>query len=162
MTEQALWGLLLIAYIVPFWLWQVSAHNSIETRKKLYPGRENERQLERQLINRSLLWSAGLVVLLAAWMVGMRPVGAGIILSATAFLVFLARIAQMRWNLLSNKLFRIWLAGSAVWVAAIGGWYLVFSRVGELRDEEYLFLALTLPVLFAVSIAAWRWAVRKT
>lgn len=161
MNEQALWGLLLIIYVVPFGLWQISEYNTIEARRKLYPGRASEERQDNRFTNLSLLWCVGLVAALAAWKAGWHPIGTAIVLSGVSLSTFAVRFAVRRWNLMSKRLFRFWLAGSVVWVLAIGGWYLVFSRVSELGEEEYFFLAFTPPVVTAFAIAAWCWAVRK-
>lgn len=61
------WGIILILYIVPFWLWQISRHEQIEARKKLYPGREQENTDEARHTKLSLIWCVGLVILVAPW-----------------------------------------------------------------------------------------------
>jgi len=60
-------GALLILYIVPFWIWQLVRHFDIERRKKLYPGREQEKQDEERFESISLRWCIGLVAMLALW-----------------------------------------------------------------------------------------------
>lgn len=58
-------GLILIAYIVPFWIWQISRHEAIEARKHLYPGRAKEIADEQRFTKLSLVWCVGLVILIA-------------------------------------------------------------------------------------------------
>lgn len=161
MNEQAIWGLLLILYVVPFWLWQFSEFNKIETRKKIYAGRVDEILREKRFDNLGLLWCIGLAAVLAAWKAGWHPIGTAIVLFGAIALTLVVRFAVRRLNLMSKRLFRYWVAGSVIWVLAIGGWYLVFGRVSELREEEFFFLAFMPPIIAAFAIAAWRWAVRK-
>lgn len=161
MNDQALWGLLLIVYVVPFWIWQVSEHYNIEARKKLYPGRTEEVYRDSRFNRLGLLWCVGLVAVLAAWKADWHPIGTAIVLFAAVLLTLAIRYSVRRWNLMSSRLFRFWLAGSVIWVLSIGGWYLVFGRISELRDDEYFFLAFTPPIIASLAVAAWRWAIRK-
>lgn len=61
------WGIILIIYVVPFWIWQISRHEAIEARKRLYPGREQEDADNARLTRYSLIWCAGLAILVATW-----------------------------------------------------------------------------------------------
>ena len=61
------WGIILIIYVVPFWLWQISRHEAIEARKRLYPGRTQEIADEQRFTKLSLAWCAGLAILIAIW-----------------------------------------------------------------------------------------------
>ena len=162
MDEQVMWGLLLIAYILPFGLWQMLADSTLDIRGELYPGRGSEKRQRRFFNAVGLLWCVGLVFALAAWADGWDPLGVALVLSLAAAAVFIGRIANRRWNLLANQLVRYWTAGSAVWAFGVLGWFLVFGRVSELHDEEFLLLALTPSVIAAFGIVAWRWARRKS
>lgn len=61
------WSIIIVVYVVSFWAWQVSQNEAIETRKKLYPGREQERIDDQRFSKISLAWCAGLAALLAIW-----------------------------------------------------------------------------------------------
>lgn len=161
MTEQVMWGLLLVAYIVPFWLWQISAHNTVEIRKELYPGRKEEEVSETRVIWLGLGWCVGLAVLLFAWHAGWHPMGFVLLVGALVATVGFWHAARKHRHLIHNQLFRGWVAGSVVWALGVGGWYVVFNRVSELTSEEYVYLALIPPVLAAAGIFAWRWARAK-
>ena len=161
MDDQVLWGLLLMIYVIPFWVWQISAHSTVEVRRKLYPGRADEDKQESHFTNLGLLWSAGLVVLLVGWQADWHPKGAVVVLLGAGVLAAGFRFMSKRWNLMSVKLFRAWLAGSVVWVFAVGAWYLVFGRTSDLTNGECALLAFTAPLIAAFAIGGWYWALRK-
>lgn len=158
MSEQTLWGALIIIYVIPFWIWQISEYGTIETRKKLYSERPDEQLHESRLINRSIAWCVGLVILIVGWMADWHPMGAGIVLVGAALSLFIIYFSLRRWQVMAKRTFRFWLAGTFVWALAVGAWYLVFSRVSDLRGEEVFFLAFLPPLIVAIGIVAWHWA----
>ncbi len=161
MDEKTLWGLLLLIYTVPFWFWQMSEYSTIEARRKLYPGRENEERQEKRFTNIGLLWCVGLVALLVAWKAGWDPIAAAVTFSSVLLAVFGTQFAVRHWNLMAMRTFRLWVTISAVWALAIGVWYLVFGRVSELHEGEFFSLAFSPPFVAAFAVVAWRWAIRK-
>jgi hypothetical protein len=79
MNDQAIWGLLLLLYVAPFWLWQFSEFNKIEARKKIYAGRLDEILQKKRFDNFGLLWCIGLSRFLrhGSWMANSLPSVAG-------------------------------------------------------------------------------------
>jgi hypothetical protein len=62
------WSIILIIYIVPFWVWQVSRNETtIKVRKNLYPGPKQEFTDESVFWKISAAWCLGLVLLLIAY-----------------------------------------------------------------------------------------------
>lgn len=61
------WGIAIIVYTIPFWIWQMIYHYDIERRKKRFPGREQEAIDEKRFTKLSLYWCAGLVAMLIIW-----------------------------------------------------------------------------------------------
>jgi hypothetical protein len=98
MNSEILWGLLIALYVVPFGVWQASAHASLETRKKLYPSHAEKALGERRFDSLSLLWCAGLLIIIAGWAVGWHPITATVVLVAIASVVFAIRFVMRRWN----------------------------------------------------------------
>jgi hypothetical protein len=159
MDDQVLWGLVLIVYLVPFWIWQVSEWPTIETLKKLYPGRPNAANAERRFDIVGAVWCVGFVGLLAAWKSGDgHPIAYGILIGSVVFAALACRAANKRWNVLGRQLFRYWLAASAVWALAVAGWFIVFSRESRLENDQFLLLAVFPPLVAAFSLVAWQWA----
>lgn len=161
MDDQTIWGLLLITYIIPFWFWQVSEHNKIEVRKKLYSDPTEYELQERRFNLRSLFWSFGLVVSLGAWNAGWYPIATSVGLLICFIVFFGIRSAMRKWDLLLSQPFRLWVAGSVVWLLFVAAWYLVFGRTSNLLDDEFMLLGVLPPVFFAVSVAVFRWAMRR-
>lgn len=93
MNDQTLWGLLLTVYVVPFWLWQLSEHEKIEARKRLYPGRSDEERHDRLLTRRSLVWCGGLAAILGAWGADWNPIGTAVAVSVGFVAVLAMRAA---------------------------------------------------------------------
>lgn len=162
MSEQTLWGLILMIYILPFSLWQLSKLYDIEARKRSpFSTGEPEVPEERLLDTLSWFWIAGLVAMLAAYEAGWHPIPASIALVGAVLLALVGRFAAKRLNLLSNRIFRFWLASSVVWFIAVWWWYMMFGQHGYMEEEQYVFLFLSPPVVVAIAISAWLWAVRK-
>ncbi len=84
MNDQALWGLVLIVYLVPFWIWQVSEWPTVQALEKLYPGRATAANAQRRLVIVSAVWCIGFVGLLAAWKSGGHPIAFGILVGSLA------------------------------------------------------------------------------
>ena len=162
MDEQALWGLVLIVYLVPFWIWQVAQWRTIQVLEKLYPGRPNAANAQRRFDILSAVWCVGFVGLLAAWKSGDgHPIAYGTLSGGVLFAALAGRAANRRWNLLGYQLFRYWLASSAAWALAVAGWFIVFWRESRLESDQFLLLALIPPLVAAFSLVAWQWAQKK-
>jgi hypothetical protein len=158
MDRETLWGLVLVAYVLPFGLWQYSEYYAIEARKNVYGDRPEEVRRDRRFYIISLAWSAGLVALLSAWYAGWKPIPTAITVVGLFVLVAGISTVVRRWKPFANRHFRYWLAASAVWGVAVLGWFLIFGRVSPLRDEEIFFLGAVPPIVGAFALAAWRWA----
>jgi len=161
MNNETLWGLLMIAYIVPAPLWYHSRDQIIEARKSLYPGRRTEELEERRLLTIGLLWTAGLVFLIASWRAGWSPVESAITLAG--FAAIAASVVWIKLVISLSKLLylRIWLAGSLVWTCAVGAWYVVFFNSSALSSFEVIALAVLPPVVGLVGVVAFTWAMRQ-
>lgn len=61
----------------------------------------------------------------------------------------------------ASILFRYWLAGSAVWLAAFGFWYYLVGQHEYWRDTEPVLVALAPPALVGFACRAWKWAARR-
>jgi hypothetical protein len=157
-----MWGILILAYVVPFWLWQLSEYSTIEARKKLYPGRQEEEQRDSRLTKRSLVWSAGMAVIVAGWLLDWQPAGAGIALLGGVVLVIGTSFAAKNRSFLTKLPFRLWLASSVVWALSVVAGYLVFGRVSDLYPEEFLLLGLLPPFISGLGVVAWHWAKRSS
>lgn len=165
MSDQSLWGMLLVLYIVPagmFMVWHQSEGGVADIRKKLYPGRteilDDEKKRESNFTKFSISWSVGLGALLLAAYADWHPISAGILLLGGATLALALHFAVRYFQPFSNRLFRFWLAGSVVWILGVWSWYLVFGSHSALNSREFVLLAI-LPTLVAVAgIVAWVWA----
>lgn len=162
MNEEILWGLLVVVYIVPFWLWQMSVNNTFEIRKELYPGRSDEVVAESRFNRAGLLWCVGLLAMVGAWYAGWHPLAVALLMAGAIASLWLWKAAKKRRHLIHDQLVRLWLAGSIVWALGVGGWFVIFSRLSELTNKEYFYLALFPPLLAATAIFAWRWARKKS
>jgi hypothetical protein len=158
MDDGLIWGILTLAYIIPFPIWLYSREQTIEARKQLYPGRPEETKQENKLLVFGLVWILGLAVLLGGWVVGWEAletaVTIGGLILISAFLLWLGR----RFSLVAVPYFRYWIAGSIVWLLAVGSWHLVFGRSSDLRGDETLLLALLPPFVGLIGIVAISWA----
>jgi hypothetical protein len=159
MSNEAIWGLVLVLYVVPFWFWQLSEHLLIEARKKLYPGRPDI-QNEGRFNKVSFVWILGLFVLLAGWIdQPQQPISVAIATLAIFALGLLIRVAFIRWRHL--PMFRFWLAGSLVWGAGVLSWFTILGRVSDLTEYEFYLLAAIPPAFVAFALAAFGWARAK-
>lgn len=165
MSEQVLWGGLVLAYVVPagiYMIWHQSEESVANDRKKLYPGRaevlDEEKRSESRFMRFLTLWCVGFCLLLLGYKAGWDPIGT-LILSLAAPLSAMAVYSGVRSvKVLSNRLFRYWLAGSVVWILAVLSWYLVFGSHSDLSAEEFGLLAVMPTLVSAIGILAWHWA----
>ncbi len=165
MSDQSLWGTLVILYIIPagiYFVWHQSEDSVSDIRKELYPGRteviEDKNKHESRFIKFLIGWCIGFGVLLVGYKAAWNPIGTGILILG-APLTVLALYSGVRYlNLLTNRYFRLWLAGSVVWILAVWSWYVVFGSHSELNGEEFALLALMPTLVTAAGIVAWRWA----
>lgn len=67
MSQDSIWGVFLIIYIVAFALWQMVNYENIEINKKIYIKREDESARERFVDMISFIWILGLIATLTAW-----------------------------------------------------------------------------------------------
>lgn len=168
MSDQTLWGLLLVLYVLPagvFMVWRQSEDSVSDIRKELYPGRteilDDESKRESQFTKFTTVWCIGLVLLLAAYSAQWNPVGTGVLVIGLSASLLALYFGYRRFKLQSNRLFRFWLAGLVVWSLTVLSWYLVFGSHSELSNGEFLLLALLPAVVAAVGIVVWQWANRS-
>jgi hypothetical protein len=165
MSEQVLWGGLVLAYVVPagiYMIWRQSEQSVADERKKIYPGRaevlDKENKSESSFMRFLTLWCIGFCLLLLGYEAGWDPIGTLILSLAvplTAMAIYSLRRPVKR---ISNQLFRYWSAGSLVWIFAVLSWYLVFGNHSDLSAEEFGLLAIMPTLVSAIGILAWRWA----
>jgi len=98
MSDEALWGALLLIYIIPIAVWQINEWSTDEARKRLYPGRAPDAQRESRTLKLGLLWCAGLAGLLAAWTAGWHPIAAAVIFLIVPVLLFGLYVLIKRWK----------------------------------------------------------------
>jgi len=165
MSDKILWGAVFLLYMVPagiFLFWYLAGESDFEIRKKLYPGRieilDEEKRRESRTTKLGIGWCIGLGILLTAYKGEWNPIGTGILLLGVPLSIWAIYFGVRYFNLLTNRLFRFWLAGSVVWILAVWSWYVVFGNHSELSGEEFLLLALMPTVVSAVGIVAWSWA----
>ena len=87
MDSNLIWGVILIVYIVPYIFWAVSREQTLEIRKKLRPGRMEEERFDERSTRYGLLWSIGIVLLVLAWWINIKPIGALFLLAILAVIV---------------------------------------------------------------------------
>ena len=158
MDDGILWGLFILAYIIPFPIWLHSREQVAEARKEFYPGRLEEKKKEDRLLVFGLAWVFGLALILVAWKLGWDAIETAItiggLISASALLFWLSR----RFKPVAIPFIRYWIAGSIVWLLSVGSWHLVFGRNSDLRGDETLLLALLPPLVGLVGLLASFWA----
>jgi len=157
MDAQALYGLFLILYIVPYWVWMIARDQKLEILKQFYPGRADEKALERQEYKVGGLWTAGLVLLLAGWSLKWHPVPT-LLLVALLWAVGLifTRISLLRSHFQTRRA-RSAIAVSVVWCLLVLGWYIIFGDRYGFEVREVMLLALVpIPIGF-IAYAAFIW-----
>lgn len=167
MSEQSLWGVLIILYVIPAGIYLIrylSEESVTDGRKKLYPGSvkviEEERKRESRFTKFLALWGIGFGLLLIGYTAEWNPIGT-VIFSLGVSIAVLAIYSGVRSkfpSLMASRSFRFWLAGSVVWILAVWSWYLVFGSHSELNEEEYALSALMPTLISAVGVVVWRWA----
>lgn len=140
MSDEALWGALLLIYILLSALWQINEWSTDEARKQLSPGRAPDAQRESRTLKLGLLWCTGLAGLLAAWKAGWYPIPAFVVMFIVTSLVFgvtflirhrrrlVALTAPIEGQLISRfEIILLWLGG--MWAI------LVFTESNLLHDQ---------------------------
>ncbi len=158
MDSTVIWGVILIAYIVPYFIWSVSREQTLEIRKKLYPGRKEEEPFDKRSTFYGVLWSVGIGLLLVAWWAGMNPLGALLILAILAALIAGGAWLSRQKSLLASRYIRFWVAGTATWLLLVLGWNITFQSETSLEGHQFLFIAILPPLIAAFATAAFKWA----
>lgn len=162
MTDNQIWGLILIAYVLPWGAWTFSREQTLQARRKLYPGRKDEELLEGSTTRIGLCLAAGLGLLLLAWKFGWHPIPTVILLGAIAAAAFAARrlFRTRTWPPLSAHT-RFWVAGSALWLLSVAAWYLVFGDDSSLDERQFAMVGIFPPVVSWIGLVLFRWASGK-
>jgi hypothetical protein len=158
MDNDLFWGVLLIAYIVPYWIWAVSRDHTIETRKRLFPGRPEYDHMDRRSTLFGLIWSIGIGLLLLGWWIGMNPLVAAMILMALAGLIVGIIWISRQAAIVTSLYFRYWLASSAIWLMLVLAWYFIFWDEIDFEDHQVVLLVILPPIVAGFAILAFRWA----
>lgn len=158
MDEQVIWGIVLIAYVVTWAAWILNRDQTIETRRKLYPGRPDEDVQETRTTRVGLLLAAGLAFMLIAWKLGWHPIPSAVLLAAATAALVLWKRAGPRLLALRSRTARFWLACTAFWFLCVAAWFLVFRHDSSLDDFQFLLVAVLPPALAAAGIGLYAWA----
>ena len=162
MTDEQLWGLILVLYVIPWAAWTFSREQTLQTRRKLYPGRKDEDLLEGSTTRTGLWLAGGLVYLLGAWKLGWHPIPAALLLAAAAVTAFLARrVLRARALPSLSTPFRFWVAGSALWLLTVAAWYLIFGDDSSLEGSQVAMIAVFPPIVSGIGLVLFRWASGK-
>ena len=157
MNESTLWGVILIVSVLPYGVWYFSHLESIEIRKKLYPGSEAVRATDNRATIIGLAWSFAFAVLLLFWAIGLKPIASAIV----AALVFAAGAAGAmlicsKIHLRSRKA-RALAAGTILWAFLVLAWYAIFGRRSDIAILELLAVVVLPPVLLFAGFALRGW-----
>lgn len=136
MDDGILWGLLILAYIIPFPIWLHTREQVAEARKEFYPGRIEEKQREDRLLGFGLAWVCGLALILVAWRLGWDAIETAItigsLISASVLLFWLGR----RFRLVAIPFIRYWVAGTIIWLLGVGSNPGRFNWTGGCSPDE--------------------------
>lgn len=158
MYEQVIWGIVLIAHIVPWAAWIFNRHQTIETRRKLYPGRADEDRQDANTTRTGLLLTAGLAFLLVAWNLGWHPIPSALLVAAAAAAFVLSKRALTRLLGTRSRTARFWIACTAFWLLCVCAWFLVFRHDSSLDDLQFVLIAILPPSLAAAGVCLYAWA----
>lgn len=141
-VDAGSWGIVILFYIAGYWIW--------------YARRAMDASLGGRVPQSvTWVWIAGLVLILFG--ASHRGDWLQVALTASGAVVGAAYIAKMK----ANRVFRLWLAGTVVWLVAVGAWYLAFGNPRSMNDDRhYTFLAFFPPLIVGGALIAWRWAMR--
>lgn len=159
MDNASLWGVILILYILPFWVWQVNDHYSHKARKEIYLNSPDQGAEDTRSDWISYAWCAGFLSLLFAHESRLSPWVVAIF--AALYLVGIISLPYVhkRWRPFQHIHARVWLAGSASWIAGLVGWYCIFAQA-SFDVTRLMLLGIIPPIVAGVMFSAWRWAVR--
>ena len=158
MDTNAIWGAVLIVYIVPYFFWAIARQQSIDTRRDLYPGRKNEDESEDRSMQYGLLWSTGVAFLLFGWWKSWHPIGTFLILCVAASVVGVGIFIYQRRSLPKSQSFRLWLAGTVTWMLVVIAWYLIFQDETSMEISQFLMIGAFPPIIAAAAVVAFTWA----
>ena len=160
MSESALWGMAVVAFLLPYGIWYYSHVESIEIRKKLYPGNPQVQRADTRATLVGRVWASAFALLLVLWAMDRKPVPS-FVLSAGVFTIGLAAALLLRFKLdIRARKTRATVAAIALWLLAVAAWYAVFGRRSGFEASEVLALATLPPVLALTGVFLYGW-VRK-
>jgi hypothetical protein len=158
MDSNIIWGGVLIAYVAPYIIWIISRDQTLDIRKKLYPGRPQEEAFDTKSTRYGLLWSVGLALLVLAWWIKVTPLGALLLFVVSAVVVGCGFWLPKQKRLLASRGFRFWAAGTIVWLLVVIAWFLIFMHDTSLRNYQFALIGVLPSVIGAVAILMLRWA----
>jgi len=158
MDLNVIWGVIFMAFVVPYFFWSISREQTLEMRKKLYPGRQDEQRFDKCSTRYGLLWIAGICFLTFAWWRGWHPVGTLIILAGAASLAGGSMWLSGKYEIFKSRSFRFWVIGSGTWNLAVASWYLIFFDDTQLENYQFILLGVLPSFVAAVGLVGFRWA----
>jgi len=157
MDEQTLYGVLFLSYVIAYFVWMVAREQKLEILKQFYPGRADEKTLERREFTIAAIWFIGLLLLLAGWNLRWNLVPTTLLLAVTWIAGLIASRVFRGRRFLQTKRVRAIVAASGVWCSLVAGWYVIFGDRYGFDPGEAVLLAL-IPILiglFAYGAVLW-------
>jgi len=157
MDAQTLYGILFLCYVIPYFVWMIAREQRLEILKQFYPGRADEKALERREFTIAALWFIGLLLLLAGWNLHWHLVPTILLVSVTWIAGFFVSRAFKARKFLQTKRARAIVAASGVWCSLVAGWYVIFGDRYGFDPGEAVLLALV-PILIGLfAYGAFLW-----
>ena len=160
MDDQAIYGALMIAYLIPYVVWTIARDQKVEILKQFYPGRADEEAIERRGNAVGIVWVAGMLVLLIGWKLESHPLPIfGIVVFGWACFAAFRKILRTK-NLFRTRKARSIASVATIWSASVLGWYLVFGDRYGFEPRDAVLIALVPCVIGFIAYGAYRWVNR--
>ena len=160
MDEQAIYGVILIAYLIPYLIWLIARDQRFEILKQFYPGRADEKAKEQREYAIGAAWVIGFIVILGAWKLRAHPIPVfGIVIVGWLCFGVLRKLLKSA-NIFKLRETRIIVASTAVWIAMVFGWYLIFGSRYDFELREALLLVVVPITIAIVAYIGYQWAIK--
>ena len=160
MDEQAIYGVILIAYLVPYLVWLIARDQRFEILKQFYPGRADEKAKEQREYAIGAAWVVGFIVILGAWRLRAHPIPVfGIVIVGWLCFGVLRRLLKST-TVFKLRQTRIIIAGTAVWTITVFGWYLIFGNRDGFELREALLLVVVPLIISMIAYIGYQWAIK--
>jgi len=160
MEHGAIYGAMMIAYLVPYAIWVIGRDQKVEMLKEFYPGRADEKAIDRRGFQVAGVWIVGLLVLLAGWKLRWHPAPTFLIV-LTCWVAFGAarRIPKLS-GLLRTRRTRAVVAAATVWPTLVLAWYVLFGERYDVKAVEVGLLAIVPIPVALLAYGAYLWVSR--